>query len=145
MVVLYRPLESSSAPASLKEQKPATQAAGDDRPLLNHSHLNGGGHHLAEELSVQHTSNSNSSLGGESACSLVNNDSLGLDERGIFKQFDERNRWDVPWWSFLVAVQALLLPSQGLAEAIAVHVYMPVCVRVDESISCCLPPLKARL
>ena len=77
----------------MKEQKPATQAAGADRSgALNHSHLNGGHHHLAEELSVQHTSNSNSSLGGESACSLVNNDSLGLDERGIFEHFDERNR-----------------------------------------------------
>ena len=55
-------------------------------------HLNGRHSHLAEELSVQQTSNSNSSLGGGSACSLVNNESLGLDERGIFEHLDAKDR-----------------------------------------------------
>ena len=89
----YRPLENSSPPVCLKQQKSATQAAGKQcSGGLSHSHLNGGHHHPAEDLSVQHTSNSNSSLGGGSACSLVNNESLGLDERGIFEQFDKRDR-----------------------------------------------------
>lgn len=92
--MLSRPLENSSPSVSLKEQR-MKQAAGHPRSVaLSHSHLNGGGHHhLPEELSVQHTSNSNSSLGGGSACSLVNNESLGLDERGIFEQFDKRDRY----------------------------------------------------
>jgi len=74
-------------------------------------HLNGRQHQTAEDLSVQQTSNSNSSLGGGSACSLVNNESLGLDERGIFEQFDKRDRWDssVPQAESLtdLALQAL--------------------------------------
>ena len=89
--MLSRPLENSSSPVPLEEQR-AKQAAGNQcSAAYSHSHLNGH-HHLPEELSVQHTSNSNSSLGGGSACSLVNNESLGLDERGIFEQFDKRDR-----------------------------------------------------
>ncbi len=84
-------MENSSPPVSLMEQR-RKHAAGNQRSVaFSHSHLNGH-HHLPEELSVQHTSNSNSSLGDGSACSLVNNESLGLDERGIFEQFDKKDR-----------------------------------------------------
>ena len=55
-------------------------------------HLNARHSHPAAELSVQQTSNSNSSLGGGSACSLVNNESLGLDERGIFEHLGTKDR-----------------------------------------------------
>ncbi len=47
--------------------------------------------------SLQKSFVSNSSLHSESAMSLVNNESLGLDERNIFENFDKlaasRRRW----------------------------------------------------
>lgn len=45
-----------------------------------------------ESVSLQKSSISNSSLRTESAVSLVNNESLGLDERGIFENFNKLGR-----------------------------------------------------
>ena len=86
-------MDSSLPAAAAQEHEHGKLSKEQELPgSSGHSHLNGRQCHLAEELSVQQTSNSNSSLGGGSACSLVNNESLGLDERGIFEQFDMRER-----------------------------------------------------
>ena len=91
-------LEMRSRPS--EESRPAPSVPGHEQQAEEHlppgttihTHLNGHHHPQGEEPSVQHSSNSNSSIGGGSACSLMNNESLGVDERGIFEQFNKRDR-----------------------------------------------------
>lgn len=88
-----RPLSQSVSSSRLRGRGVAEPPVGLASPAgSSHVHLNGRHSHPAEELSVQQTSNSNSSLGGGSACSLVNNESLGLDERGIFEHLGTKDR-----------------------------------------------------
>ena len=69
----------------------ANGAAGDAEPwhacLDNHSYSRGGSRE--HSLSLQKSSISASSLRTESAHSLVNNESLGLDERAVFESFNK--------------------------------------------------------
>ena len=66
-------------------------AGGDAEPwhacLDNHSYSRGGSRE--HSLSLQKSSISASSLRTESAHSLVNNESLGLDERAVFESFNK--------------------------------------------------------
>ena len=89
-----------------------------------HTRLNGHHHPQGEEPSVQHSSNSNSSIGGDSACSLVNNESLGLDERGIFEHFNKRDRYALKV-SFLPA-HTRLCPLQAGRYCIAGDVHCSI-------------------